>query len=71
MFEICLYHQARNFSQIHQIHVKSEMLKSLKYLPFARLFESQKFQKFQFHSPSGSDFMTILRFFSAEFDDKM
>ena len=58
-------------SQIHQIHVKSKILKSLKYSPFDSLFENRKFQKFQLHNPRGSDFMAILRIFPAECEDKM
>ena len=58
-------------SQIHQTHVKSEILKSLKYSPLDSLTENRKFQKFQLHSPSSSDFMAILRMFPAEFEDKM
>ena len=57
--------------QIHQIFVKPKNLKSLKYSPFDSLIENRKFQKFQLHSPSGSDFMAILRIFPAEFEDKM
>ena len=50
---------------------ESEILKSLKYSLFDSLIENRKFQTFQLHSPSGSDFMAILRFFLAEFEDKM
>ena len=57
-------------SQIHQIHVKSNILKSLNYSPFDSLIENRKFQKFQLHNPRGSDFMAILRIFPAEFEDK-
>ena len=63
--------QMDHSSQIHQIHVKSKILKTLKYSPFDSLIENRKFQKFQLHSPSGSDFMAILRIFPAEFEDKM
>ena len=63
--------QLGHSSQIHQIHVKLKILKSLKYSPFDSLIENRKFQKFQLHSPSGSDFMAILRIFPAEFEDKM
>ena len=48
-----------------------EILKSFKYSPFDTLTENRKFQKFQPHSPSGSDFMAILSIFPAEFKDKM
>ena len=58
-------------SQIHQIHVKSKILKSLKYSAFDSLIENKKFQKFQLHSPCNSDFMATLRIFPAEFEDKM
>ena len=58
-------------SQIHQIHVKPKILKSMKYSPFDSLIENRKFQKFQLHNPRGSDFMAILRIFPAEFEDKM
>ena len=58
-------------SQIHQIHVKSKILKFLKYSPFDSLIENRKFQNLQLHSPSSSDFMTILRSFPTEFEDKM
>ena len=58
-------------SQIHQIHVKSKILKSLKYSPLDSLIENRKFQKFQLHSSSGSEFMAILKIFPAEFGDKM
>ena len=40
-----------NSSQIHQIYVKSKILKPLKYLPFDSLIENRKFPKFQVHSP--------------------
>ena len=33
-------------SQIHQIHVKLKILKSLKYSTFDSLIENKKFQKF-------------------------
>ena len=33
-------------SQIHQIHIKSKILKSLKYSPFGSLIDSRKFHKF-------------------------
>ena len=52
-------------------HVKSKILKSLKYSTFDIPIENKKFQKFQMHSPSGTDFMAILRIFAAEFEDKM
>ena len=58
-------------SQIHQIHVKLKILKSLKYSPFDSLIENRKFQKFQLHNPCSSDFMAILRIFPAEFENKM
>ena len=58
-------------SQIHQIHVKLKILKSLKYSPFDSLIENRKFQKFQLHKPCSSDFMAILRIFPAEFENKM
>ena len=58
-------------SQIHQIHVKSKILKSLKHSPFGSLNENRKFQKSQQHSPSVSDFIAILRILPAEFEDKM
>ena len=58
-------------SQIHHTHVKSKILKSLKYSPFASLIENRKFQKFQLHNPAGSDFMAIFKIFPAEFEDKM
>ena len=58
-------------SQIHQIHVKSKILKFLKYSPFDSLIENRKFKKFRMHNPSGSDFMAILRNFPAEVGDKM
>ena len=64
-------HPEGNSSQIHQIHVKSKILKSLRYSPFNSLIENRKFQKFQLHSPSCSDFLAILRIFPAEFEDKM
>ena len=35
--------------QIHQIHVKLEISKSLKYSPFDNFIENRKFQKFQLH----------------------
>ena len=60
-----------HFSQIHQIHVKSKILKSLKYSPFDSLIENRKFQKFQLHNPCGSDFVAILMIFPDEFEDKM
>ena len=42
------------------------------YIVFNIVFiENRKFQKIQLHSPSGSNFMAILRIFPAEFDDKM
>ena len=47
------------------------MLKSLKYSPFDSLIENRKFQKFQLHSPSGSDSMAILSICPAEFEGKM
>ena len=50
-----------HFSQIRHIHVMPEILKSLKHSPFDSLIENRKFQKFQQHSPSGSDLMAILR----------
>ena len=58
-------------SQIHQIYVKLKNSKSLEYSPFDSLFENRKFRTFQLHSPSGSDFMAILRIFPAEFEEKM
>ena len=58
-------------SQIHQIHVKLKILKSLKYSPFDSLIENRKFQKFQLHNPCSSDCMAILRIFPAEFENKM
>ena len=58
-------------NQIYQIHVKSKILKSLKYSPFHSLIENRKFQKFQLHSPYSSDLMAILRIFPAESEDKM
>ena len=58
-------------SQIHQIHVKLKILKSLKYSQFDSLIENRKFLKFWLHSPSRSEFMTILRIFPAEFENKM
>ena len=58
-------------SQIYQIHVKSKILKSLKYLALDSVIENRKFQKFQLHSSSGSEFMAILRILPAEFGDKM
>ena len=57
--------------QIHQIHVKSKILKSFKHSPFDNLIENRKFQKFQLHSSSGLGFMAILRDFFAEFEEKM
>ena len=36
-----------------------QILKSLKYSPFDSLIDNRKFQKFQLHSPSHSDFMAI------------
>ena len=60
-----------HYSQIHQIHVKSKIRKSLKYSSFDSLIENRKFQKFQQLSLSGSEFMVILKIFPAEFDDKM
>ena len=63
--------QLGHSSQIHQIHVKLKILKSLKYSPFDSLIENRKFQKFQLHSPSGSEFMAILRIFPAEFEGKI
>ena len=60
-----------NSSQIRQIHVKSKILKFLKYSPFDSLIENRKFQNLQLHSSSGSDFMAILRSFATEFADKM
>ena len=54
-------------SQIHEIHVKSKVLKSLKYSPLDNLIENRKFPKFQLHSSSGSDFMAILKLVSAIF----
>ena len=50
---------------------QAKILKSLKFLPFDSLIENRKFPKFQFHSPSGSDFVTILETFSSRFEDKM
>ena len=58
-------------SQIHQIHVKSKILKPLKFSPFHSLIENRKFQKFQLYCPCSSDFMATLRILSPEFDDKM
>ena len=58
-------------SQIHQIHVKSKILKFLKYSLFDSLIENRKFEKFRMHNPSGSDFMAILRNFPAKVGDKM
>ena len=58
-------------SQIHQIHTKSKILKSLKYSPFDCLIDNRKIQKCWLHSPSASDFMAILRIFPAEFEDKI
>ena len=54
-------------SQIYQILVKSKILKSLKYSSFNSLIENKKYQKFQLHSPSCSNFLAILRIFPAEF----
>ena len=64
-------HPEGHSSRIHQIHVKSKNLKSFKYSSFNSLIENKKFQKFQLHSPSCSDFLAILRIFPAEFEDKM
>ena len=58
-------------SQIHQIHVMPEILKSLKHSPFDSLIENRKFQKFQQHSSSSSDFIANNQIFPAEFEDKM
>ena len=58
-------------SQIHQIHVKSKILKSLKSSPFDSHIENRKFPKFQLHRPNGSDFMAILGIFSSGFEHKM
>ena len=58
-------------TQIHQIHVRSKILKSLKLLPFDSLIENRKFQNFQLHNPSGSDLMAILIIFPTEFEGKM
>ena len=57
--------------QIHQIFVKPKNLKSLKYSAFDSLIENRNVQKFQLHSPSGSDFLDILIIFPAKFEDKM
>ena len=57
-------------SQIHQIHIKWKILKSLKYSPFDSQTD-KKLQKNLAAYPSGSDFMAILRIFPAEFADKM
>ena len=57
--------------QIHQIFVKPKNLKSLKYSPFDSLIENRKFQRFQLHSPRGSDFVAFLMIFPTEFEDKM
>ena len=58
-------------SQIHQIHVKPKILKSMKYSPFDSLIENRKFGRFQLDISSGSAFMAILRIFPTEFGDKM
>ena len=59
-------------SQIPQIHVKSKILKSLKYSPFDSLIENRKFQILILAaSPSSSDFMAILGIFQAKFKDNM
>ena len=63
--------QKGHSSQIHQMHVKSKILKLLKYLPSDILIENEKFHKFQLQNPNGSDFMAILRVFPGEFEDKM
>ena len=63
--------QMDHSSQIHQIHVKSKILKTLNYSPFDSLIENRKFQKFQLHTPSFSELMAILMIFPAEFEDKM
>ena len=41
----------------------------MKYSPFDSLIQNRKFQKFQLDSPSDTDFMAILKIFSAEFED--
>ena len=54
--------------QIHQIHVKSKIFKSLNYSPFDSLIENRKFQKFPLHSSGGSNSIAI---FLAESKDEM
>ena len=56
--------------QIHQIHVKSKILKSLKFSPFDNLIENRKFPTFQLHSPSDSGFLTILVIFLVDLRTK-
>ena len=51
-------------SQIHQIHVKSKILKSLKYSPFDSLIENKKLPKFQLHSPHAVQILRPFQGFS-------
>ena len=53
------------------VDLKSKILKFLKSSPFHSLIENKRCQKFQLHSPSSSDFMTLLVIFPSGFEDKM
>ena len=65
-----LIHIEGHSSQIHQIPVKSKIVKSLKFSPFDSLTENRKSPKVQPHSPSGSVFMVVLEFFLPDLTTK-